>query len=556
MTGLDDPTFEAPGPGFWQLDRSHFAGGTTPIMQWLLPEAVGSAYRKQWPLLGVPAETLSFAFVHGFTYTRLRPLVRPDRPSARPPPTLLLRIGSRLHPEFRRRTRAARRNLEDSPAPAVIAEWRSETRPRLVEQNLAFGAVDLPALDVAGLAGHLEALLVHIRWTFEEHFRLHGYDLGPIGQLLLDGRDWGLASGELLEALAGASPSTAEPVEALRRIRRALGATDAAPTTLDELAAASPGVADELAAYLRHRGPMLYAGYDLDSPTLGESPEVVLATIVSGDDERAHDPDRLAAVTAALRGRVPPADRERFDGLLADAREAMDLRDDNGPVTAEWPSGLLRLAMLEAGHRMAGTGRLHESAHVLELGRDELPAVVAGAPDPDADVLARRAERRAAQKLLDPPLTLGEPEAPPPLDALPKPLAQTVTLVQTVIAELGMADHDAAEVRDASGLAGAGIGSEAYTGVARVAENADEALERLEPGEVLVTRTTSPAYNLVLTLVGGLVTAEGGPMSHAAVLSRELGIPAVVGAPGAMRAIADGDRVEVDPANGVVRVLD
>lgn len=87
-------TFEAPGPGCWQLDRSHFPGGTTPVMQWLVPEAMQSAYRKQWPIIGVPAETLSFRFVNGFTYTRMRPLIRPDRPSAKPPPAFLLRIGS------------------------------------------------------------------------------------------------------------------------------------------------------------------------------------------------------------------------------------------------------------------------------------------------------------------------------------------------------------------------------------------------------------------------------------------------------------------------------
>ena len=98
-------------------------------------------------------------------------------------------------------------------------------------------------------------------------------------------------------------------------------------------------------------------------------------------------------------------------------------------------------------------------------------------------------------------------------------------------------------------------GRDGRRGGARGAENADEAPDRLHPGGVRVARTPPPAYTLVLTLVGGLVTAEGGPMSHAAVLSRELGIPAVVGAPGAMEGIADGDRVEVDPENGVVRVL-
>ena len=547
-------SFEAPGPGFWQLDRSHFPGGTTPIMQWLVPEAMQAAYRKQWPILGVPAETLSFQFVNGFTYTRMRPLIRPDKPSAKPPPVFLLRIASRLHPEFRRRTRAARRNLEHSPAPAVIAEWHAVTRPRLVEQNLAFGAVDLPALDGAGLAEHLEALLTHIRWTFEEHFRLHGYDLAPIGQLLVAGHRWGIQGGDMLGALVGASPSTSAPAEALRRIRDRLAEVGASPTSLDEVAAASSDISAALDTYLRYRGSVLFAGYDLDSPTLGESPEVVLATILSGADERVHDAGRLEATIVDLRRRVPDGDRDGFDDLLARAREAMDLRDDNGPITSEWPAGLLRLTMLEAGRRMVDSGRLHEAVHVFELERDELSLIVADGVGPTADDLTTRAAERFHQKTLDPPQTLGVPEGTPPLDALPAPLAETVMIILACLSELGMVVEDA-EMDGRKPLQGSGIGDEAFEGVARVAESADEAFNRLQPGEVLVTRTTTPAYNMVLTLVGGLVTSEGGPMSHAAVLSRELGIPAVVGAPGAMEAIADGDLVEVDPVNGVVRIL-
>ncbi|MBC8194169.1 MAG: hypothetical protein H8E69_00205 [Actinobacteria bacterium] len=528
--------FVAPGPGHWQLDRSHFPGGTTPIMRWLLPAAVESAYLEQWPILGIPAETLSVGFVHGFMYTRLRPLIRPDKPSARPPPSLLLKVASRLHPEFRRRTAAARRTLAESPAPPVIAEWHATIRPRLVDRNLAFQDVDLAALDDTGLAAHLEALLTHLRSTFEEHFRLHGYDLGPIGQLLMAGNDWDIASGDMLDALAGASPSTIEPLEALARIRAAVAEAGVTPTSLEEVAAASPTAAAELHAYLRQRAAVLFSGYDLDTPTLGEAPGVVLASILSeGAGPTAHAAEEVAA---ALRDRVPEDDRSRFDELLDAAREAMDLRDDNGPITAEWPCGLVRLAMLEAGGRLFATGRLHDSSHVFELDRNELTSVVAGAEDPTAGVLAARAAERASQKGLDPPLTLGDPEAPPPIDALPGPLATTVTLVQVVIAELGMGDHDEVPEGDEPRLSGNGVGTEPFVGVARVAENAEEAFDRLEPGEILVTRTTSPAYNMVLTLVGGLVTAEGGPMSHAAVLSRELGIPAVVGAPDAMKGCA------------------
>ena len=71
---------------------------------------------------------------------------------------------------------------------------------------------------------------------------------------------------------------------------------------------------------------------------------------------------------------------------------------------------------------------------------------------------------------------------------------------------------------------------------------------------MLVVRATSPAFNAVLSIAGAVVTAEGGPLSHAAVLARELGIPAVVGAPGALE-LSDGALVEVDPTAGLVRVL-
>ena len=70
-----------------------------------------------------------------------------------------------------------------------------------------------------------------------------------------------------------------------------------------------------------------------------------------------------------------------------------------------------------------------------------------------------------------------------------------------------------------------------------------------------VVPCTTPAFNMVLTLAGAVVTAEGGALSHAAVLARELGIPAVVGAPAALRDIPDGATVEVDPVAGVVRVV-
>jgi pyruvate,water dikinase len=551
---VTEPVFDAPGPGCWDLDRSHYTGGATRIVQWLLRESTDAAFRKLFVEFGVPAETLAMRFVHGFVYARLRPLVAPDKPPRRSPPPWVLRIVARAHPEFRRRTAAAARTLEERPWRAEVQRWRDEIRPRLEAANLRFQAVDLPSCSDTELAEHLTSLLGYLRSTYEEHFRLHGFDLGPIGMLILAGRSWDLSASDIVPALVGASPSTSAPAVALAHLRRGVADLGLRPSSLEEVRAASPDLAADLDRYLHYRGATLYSGYDLDTPTLGESPDVVLRTILAGRDTSS-DTGAAASVAEALRARVPDAERDRFDDLLADARAAMDMRDDNGPITVQWPTGLLRLAMLEAGGRLAAGDRVAQPHHVFELAHTELPELVATGAGPDRDELAARAEERGAQKALHPPATLGTPEPQPDLSALPGPLRTMIETVESVLSELGMVEAEGGRVADAGTLHGTGIGTAPFVGVARTAESAEEAITRLAPGEVLVTRTTSPAYNLVLTLVGGLVTSEGGPMCHAAVLSRELDIPAVIGAKDALSVVADGDTVEIDPAAGTVTVL-
>ena len=74
-------TWEAPGPGYWELDRSHFVGGETPMVQHIQARAMPAGLRKVFAELGTPADTLDCRFVNGFMYTRLRPLIAADRPA-------------------------------------------------------------------------------------------------------------------------------------------------------------------------------------------------------------------------------------------------------------------------------------------------------------------------------------------------------------------------------------------------------------------------------------------------------------------------------------------
>jgi pyruvate,water dikinase len=100
------------------------------------------------------------------------------------------------------------------------------------------------------------------------------------------------------------------------------------------------------------------------------------------------------------------------------------------------------------------------------------------------------------------------------------------------------------------------VGAAPVRGRAVVASDAADALARLEPGDVLVVQTTSAPYNTVFPIVSAVAVEQGSAMGHAAVLARELGLTAVIGLPGLLARVRDGDLVEVDPGAGTVSVLD
>jgi phosphohistidine swiveling domain-containing protein len=93
------------------------------------------------------------------------------------------------------------------------------------------------------------------------------------------------------------------------------------------------------------------------------------------------------------------------------------------------------------------------------------------------------------------------------------------------------------------------------SGVARIMDGSPSGDNSFVDGEILVCRFTSPDLAPLIARSAGVVTEIGGVLSHAAVLCRELGIPSIVGARGALSQIATGDLIEVDANNGKVRLL-
>jgi pyruvate,water dikinase len=74
-------------------------------------------------------------------------------------------------------------------------------------------------------------------------------------------------------------------------------------------------------------------------------------------------------------------------------------------------------------------------------------------------------------------------------------------------------------------------------------------------GHVLVTITTAPSWTPLFGIAAAIVTETGGPLSHCAIVAREYGIPAVVGAAGATQRIATGQTIRVDGTAGEVTIL-
>jgi pyruvate,water dikinase len=106
-----------------------------------------------------------------------------------------------------------------------------------------------------------------------------------------------------------------------------------------------------------------------------------------------------------------------------------------------------------------------------------------------------------------------------------------------------------------STVSGIGIGGSTYRGRACVVRDLMLAFDQLEPGDVLVAPLTGPSVNSLLPVVGALVVEEGGALCHAAIVAREFGLPAVIGAHAATTRIPHGAHIEVDPEQGAVHLL-
>ncbi|GHC98066.1 hypothetical protein GCM10007079_52120 [Nocardiopsis terrae] len=423
------------------------------------------------------------------------------------------------------------------------ADWTAD--PRLAEflaEADALDALDLPALPWAELVqvpARALALMAPCRDLRIDYLPGSGLALA---RMALATRFLGRR--ELLaDLLGGARTRTEDSNEALRALADRARAVPEVRRLFTErepagvLAALREGTGtgfaefrDGLESFLREYGRRETASPLLVSPpTLVESPEVVLGLVRSLLDRPEGVQDTTSRSARALerllehpllRGRRARALVERW---LRAARDGVAFREDSHfYFTASLPA--LRRSLLEIGERLRGAGVLEEAFDVFHLRLEEVVEVgdVTAIPAAQAERLRSLARGRAAKR--------------------------------AEMSGVALIDHARVFPRKDTGdalVAGSPASSGTVTGPVRVIRGAED-FHRLREGDVLVCPYTNPAWTPLFQRAAAVVVDSGAIASHAAIVAREYGIPAVMGTGTGTTVLTDGESVTVDGGSGRV----
>jgi rifampicin phosphotransferase len=533
-------TFEAPGPGSWSLDPVHFPRPATRYFVETQPEPFARGAGEFPQFYGMLVGGMQYSFVNGFPYGTMRPL--PDEEV----PARIARAGEVFERKLWREQ---------------LRDWDETFKPASIKTHRELQSVDPDALDDAELVEYLTRCRDHHIEMIYQHMRFTGAAMLPIGDLLVNVLQWtDVPPAELLSMMRGSAPVSAGASAELEQLIAALKTdsearellhSDADPAEiLERLRSLDNDTGRAASAYLDLVGCRLLDGFDISGRYALELPDALIRAIrasVDRDPDEPGDDDRVAEV----RSKVPADKQAQFDEMLDEARLMYRIRDERGVFSDIWASGIMRRAVLGGGRRLAERGRIHDPEHFIDAGFDEMRSLLTDGDGPSADELAERYETRTSLSAKDAPATLGPPPPPrPDPSGLPPAAARVMAAVGFAIDALFGSSEEEHEEDMLRGLAASGG---VYEGPARRVAGPDE-FDRIVKGDVLVTESTSEAFNILLPLLGAIVTDSGGLLSHSAIVAREYGIPGVVGTREATDRIPDGALVRVDGDAGEVTV--
>ncbi|CAN7405564.1 PEP-utilizing enzyme [Pseudarthrobacter oxydans] len=309
-------------------------------------------------------------------------------------------------------------------------------------------------------------------------------------------------------------------------------------------------------AFREHLDLYGHAVYNLDfaTPVATDDPSTLLATVkfyLRGQGTDPHERQRLLTrrreeLTEQVAARLGPRRRAAFLRLLRWAQDTAPVREDAlADVGLAWP--LLRQMLLELGRRLVASGVIAEPADVFWLRFQEVrTAVEFGLAAPGAHAAITGADRpvRAAAVEERRMLWRGQARA-----AAPQMLPERPWMEKA----FGSMMPAASQRQHGDVIKGVGASSGRVTAPARVLSGPRD-FGRMEPGDVLVARITTPAWTPLFAMASAIVTDVGGPLSHSSIVAREYGIPAVLGTGAATQRLATGQQVTVDGDAGTVTI--
>ena len=533
--------FEAPGPGTWSQDPVHFPRPATRYWAEMHPEPFRRGVAEFTRYYGMLLDRMEMGYVHGIAYSHVVPVTDDQAPE-----------------RFQRAEEVWERKLWRDQ----LREWDEVAKPAAIKMHRELQGVDPDGLSDTDMVTYLTNCRDHHSQMIFQHMRFTGAAMICVGDLLAHLGDWtGVPPSEVLSMMQGAAPVSAGASAQLEGLIAAFAAdadarqileSDGDPgQVLDQLLALDNDVSAKLQEYLDLVGYRLLDGFDISGRYALELPDALLRAIrlsVAGRGDNSSDVD---ARIVEIRAQVPEENRASFDELLGEARLMYRIRDERGVFSDIWASGIMRRAVLSAGRRLAGRGSVADPEHLIDAGFEEMCTMLSGAGGPSSEELAGRFEYRTSHSAKEAPAVLGPPPTPPPdPSGLPPGVARVMRATGIAMGELfgsSEAPHEGDLLR---GLAASGG---VYEGPARRISGPAE-FDRIVQGDVLVTESTTEAFNILLPLLGALVTDSGGLLSHSAIVAREYGIPGVVGTRDATDRIPDGTVVRVDGNAGEVTV--
>ena len=309
-------------------------------------------------------------------------------------------------------------------------------------------------------------------------------------------------------------------------------------------------IAERVKPYQKEYGYHAVWSHEFIFPNVVELMEPVIE-LVRGYIETNYDyPTTIKALAADIKA----AAEEILVGLEGEALEEMRAANDinlrMAPLTPDHhfyidqgANAHVRQVLIALGRKLVAQGVLDDMNDVVYFRYNEL-RVFMGAPnmtDGRAIVAKAKVAREKAYTFR------------------PKEWVGTVTATQLAFPYLNLWGFPDKFYRKESTVAGTinGIGGSPgiVEGIARVVLREDQ-FDDVRAGDILVCQMTNPAWVVLFTKIVGLVTDAGGTVSHPAVLSREFGIPAVVGTSVGTAKIHNGDRIRINGVTGIVELLE